>query len=91
MNGHVDEAGRALVAIHIANSQGALYTQVLVWIDTAFDGHLVLPSEMIKELELEPFAQAKGILADGSRVVLETFFCYVEWFGKQIPLQGLQA
>ena len=60
---------------------------MLVWIDTAFDGHLVLPWEMIKELELEPLAQAEGILADGSRVVLETFFCYVEWFSKQMPLQ----
>jgi clan AA aspartic protease len=87
MIGYVDEAGRALLTVPIANAKDTPYFQVQVWIDTAFDGHLVLPFELVKELELESLAQTDAILADGSRVILETYFCYVEWFGVQVPLQ----
>ena len=87
MNGHVDESGRALLSIPIANARESSHVQVLAWIDTAFDGHLVLPLRMIAELQLESLAQTEGILADGSRVTLETYFCYVEWFGERVPLQ----
>ena len=31
--------------------------------------------------------ETEAILADGKRVTLETFICYVDWFGKLIPLQ----
>ena len=86
MIGYVDEAGRALLTVPIANAKEAPYIDVRVWMDTAFDGHLVLPYELIKELKLESLAQTDAILADGSRVILETYFCYVEWFGVQVPL-----
>ena len=78
MIGYVDEAGRALLTAPIANAKEAPYFQVQVCIHTAFDGHPVLPFELIKELELESLAQTDAILADGSRVILETYFCYVE-------------
>ncbi len=76
-----------MLTVQIANAKETPYSQVRVWIDTAFDGHLVLPFELIKELELDSLAQTDAILADGSRVILETYFCYVEWFGEQVPLQ----
>ncbi len=87
MTGHVDESGRALLPISIANSRGGPLKEITAWIDTAFDGHLVMPLAAIRERELEALAEAEGILADGSRVTLETYFCYVEWFGERIPLQ----
>jgi clan AA aspartic protease len=87
MKGYVDDAGRALLTIRIANARDTPHTEVLVWIDTAFDGHLVLPVALIKDLELESLAQTEGILADGSIVTLETHFCFIEWFGKNVPLQ----
>jgi clan AA aspartic protease len=87
MNGYVDDAGRALLPVRMANARETPPTEVLAWIDTAFDGHLVLPVGLIKELELESLAQTEGILADGSLVTLETYFCFVEWFGKRVPLQ----
>ncbi|MEZ6034873.1 MAG: hypothetical protein R3C17_17415 [Planctomycetaceae bacterium] len=43
MNGHVDDYDRALLPIRIANARDTPYSEVLAWIDTAFDGHLVLP------------------------------------------------
>jgi len=87
MTGHVDEAGRALLPISIATSRWGPLKEITAWIDTAFDGHSVMPMAAIREWELEALAEAEGILADGSRVALETDFCYVEWFGERIPLQ----
>jgi hypothetical protein len=40
MKGQVDDAGRALLAIQIANARDMPHTELLAWIDTAFDGHL---------------------------------------------------
>ena len=87
MIGTVDAHGRALLEIHIRSTKGAMPAPVTVWIDTAFDGHLVFPRELIKELELELLAETDAILADGSQVVLETFLCFIEWFAKVLPLQ----
>lgn len=43
--------------------------------------------EQIKELELEPLAETEAILADGSRVILETFLCDIDWFDERMSLQ----
>ena len=87
MMGYVDAHGRALLEIHVSSSQAVARIPVTAWIDTAFDGHLVFPRELIKELELELLAETDAILADGSRVILETFLCFIEWFGELLPLQ----
>ena len=42
---------------------------------------------MIDELGFEQEAATEAILADGSRVMLESFICYVEWFGDFVPAQ----
>jgi hypothetical protein len=31
--------------------------------------------------------EIEAILADGSKVTLPTFLCYIEWFGDIIPLE----
>ena len=87
MNGVVDEGGRALLDVRISNKLQGEYSAVTTWIDTAFDGHLVLSLELIKEFELESLVETEAILADGSRVRLDKFFCYVDWFGQRLPLQ----
>jgi len=85
--GVVDKYGRALLDVRISNKRKGEYSAVTTWIDTAFDGHLVLSLAMIKELELESLVETEAILADGSRVCLDTFFCDVDWFGEELPLQ----
>ena len=87
MIGKVDERGRALLDVRISNNLNGQYSTVTTWIDTAFDGHLVLSLELIKELELESLVETEAILADGSRVTLDTFVCIVDWFGEQLPFQ----
>lgn len=48
MKGFVDDRNRALLPIQVASSLKAEPIEVLVWIDTAFDGHLVFSKELIR-------------------------------------------
>ena len=82
MNGRVDESLRALVDVAIRRTESESPTIVTAWIDTAFNGFLVFPHEMISNLGLQQEAATEAILADGSRVTLESFACYIEWFGE---------
>jgi clan AA aspartic protease len=85
--GIVDEKGRALLEVLISDRSDGAYTPVTTWIDTAFDGHLVFPHELIEKLNLESLVETEAILADGSKVTLETFVCFVDWFGNRLALQ----
>jgi clan AA aspartic protease len=85
--GTVDEKGRALLDIPVSDKLDGAYMPVTTWIDTAFDGHLVFPHELIESLKLEALVETEAILADGSKVTLETFVCFVDWFGSRHPLQ----
>ncbi|MFM7164751.1 MAG: clan AA aspartic protease [Planctomycetaceae bacterium] len=87
MMGSIDESGRALLDVQISRKLNSEGIAVTTWIDTAFDGQLVLPLQLIKELELDSLAQTEAILADGSKVTLEVFFCYIDWFGERRPIQ----
>ncbi len=87
MIGKVDYRYRALIDLEVRQAPNSLGTGVTAWIDTAFDGHLVFPQSLIRELKLQSLVDTEAILADGRKVILETFVCYLEWFGKLIPLQ----
>ena len=87
MNGKVDNKCRALLELQVGRRIGSVPTPVLIWVDTAFDGHLVFPQEIIEELQLDALAKTEAVLADGSKVVMDTYLCYVDWFGEQTALQ----
>lgn len=87
MIGVVDEKGRALLDVLVGHELDGAYTTVTTWIDTAFDGHLVFPHELIETLHLDSLVETEAILADGSKVTMETFVCFVDWFGSRLPLQ----
>ena len=82
MNGHVDDAGRALIDISIRGDEKGELRQIPAWIDTGFTSELVLPSKLIRSLELSSIATVDAILADGSKVQVETYMCFIEWFGR---------
>ncbi len=87
MNGRVDEDRRALWDVSVETAKGAELLTLTVWIDTAFNGALVFPVELIKQLGLQQQAATEAILADGRRVVLESYVCYLKWFGNVIAAQ----
>jgi clan AA aspartic protease len=65
-------------------------TEVVAWIDTAFDGHLVFSRELINSLKLDALVETEAILADGSKVSLESYFCVVDWIGQKVPVQVIE-
>ena len=87
MIGKVDDRNRALIDVEVRRTRDCAAASVMAWIDTAFDGHLVFPMPLIEELKLESLVETEAILADGRKVTLETFVCYLDWFGELIPLQ----
>ena len=87
MNGLVDDKLRALLRIPVSASREGDRNEVLVWIDTAFNGGLVIPRKQIAELRLAKESSAEAILADGNCIELETFACFFDWFGKSYQTQ----
>jgi len=82
VKGNFDEGGRALLELRVRPSKDAEASPLVVWVDTAFDGELVIPRDMIGRLNLSGSAAVHAILADGTRVVLESFSCQIERFGE---------
>ena len=56
-------------------------------VDTGFTGDLVLPQKTIDSLALRQSGSVDAILADGSQIELNTYTCFVNWFGKQRRLE----
>lgn len=82
MNGTVDDDLRALLEVQISGSPNGDKSTVVVWVDTAFNGGLVLPRHEIQRLCLKAYSSTPAILADGQRVELPTYTCYLDWFGR---------
>ncbi len=87
MNGRVDQLGRALVTVSIRASDVAPGHDFDVWIDTGFNGDLVLPQTQIDNLALPQSGTVKAILADGSEIALKRYTCLIDWFGEQHELE----
>jgi clan AA aspartic protease len=87
MIGHVDKYGRALISVSLRPSDLADTHEIEAWIDTGFNGDLVLPQQLIDDLDLVPSGTLKAILADGSEITLQRFTCLIDWFGKRRELE----
>jgi clan AA aspartic protease len=82
VKGFVDDSLRALLRVPLSASHAGKRTEVLAWIDTAFNGGLAIPRKQAAELGLVKRSSAEAILADGRSVELEMFVCFVDWFGN---------
>ena len=89
MNGIVDESRRALLDVPVAADKDAMKEPLRVWIDTAFNGCLAIPRPQIERLGLKQASTTQAILADGQLVDLETFTCYLDWFGSVYRTQAV--
>jgi clan AA aspartic protease len=87
VKGFVDDKARAFLRIPLSASREGIRSDIVVWIDTAFTGGLAIPRKQVGELGLSKKSAAAAILADGSRVELETYACFLDWFGKTYATQ----
>jgi predicted aspartyl protease len=58
--------------------------EVEVWIDTGFNGDLVLPRQQIDDLALPQLGTVKAILADGSEIALKRYACLIDWYSPAL-------
>ena len=87
MNGIVDESMRALLDVRVGASKDGQKQVLTAWIDTAFNGSLVIPRQHVERLGLKQASTTQAILADGHTIDLETFTCHLEWFGDVFRTQ----
>lgn len=87
MNGIVDDELRALIDVVVSANRNGNRQTVSVWIDTAFNGGLVIPNERIASLGLRQSSTTEAILADGHLVELPTYSCFLDWFGQTYRTQ----
>jgi clan AA aspartic protease len=87
MNGFVDDQLRALLRVPVAASRSGERTDLVVWIDTVFNGGLAITRKHVAELGLSKQSSSEAILADGRSVELETYVCFLDWFGKTYETQ----
>jgi predicted aspartyl protease len=89
MKGVVDEYGRANIPVSIRASTKSKPVKLAAWIDTAFDGELVLPKRFIESLRLEQRSGIIAELANGKSMMLESFECVVAWFKRDYPVEDI--
>jgi clan AA aspartic protease len=87
MIGYVDGKGRALISVSIRLSPLSPEHTLDVWIDTGFNGDLVMPQPQIDDLKFPQSGTVKAVLADGSEVTLLTHTCYIDWFDASRQLE----
>ncbi len=87
MKGLVDEKLRALIRVPVSAAKDRKRQEIVVWIDTAFNGGLVIPKSQIDRLGLIQESATEAILADGQLVQLETYQCFLDWFGGTYETQ----
>ncbi len=83
MNGRVDDQLRALLPVSVSVSLDGNRTEILAWIDTAFNGGLTIPRNLAADLGLAEVSYVEAILADGKTVELPLFRCIIDWFGNR--------
>jgi clan AA aspartic protease len=86
MTGYVDKTGRVLIPLRVAAPDSTDFIRTEAWVDTGFNGELVLPMPVVQQLVLTQSACVTATLGDGQDVVLDVFSCNVEWFGEVISL-----
>lgn len=87
MNGFVDDVGRALLNIDVRPDSARQAEVISAWVDTGFTGELVLPQKTVDALALVRSGSVDAILADGSQIELNTYTCFVNWFGEERRLE----
>lgn len=87
MIGSVDSQGRALLPISIRRTQDTPEAAVNVWVDTGFNGDLVLPKRLIKGLGLTRSDVIQTTLADGREVRIASYIAWLDWFGECIEVE----
>ena len=82
MKGTVNQQGQSLLEVEVRADPTVVGETVSAWVDTAFNGELVLPRKTIEQLGLSKCAEIGAGLADGIVRSLDVFKARIPWFGE---------
>lgn len=88
MIGFVSPQGRPILRLVIS---GTSTQEIECWLDTGFDGGLLLNQETVASLGLEAGSTITALLADGSAIEAQSYRAIVEWEGQKRRVQVVQA
>ena len=89
--GQIADGRRPTISASVHSSIKAAGEAFDLWIDTGFDGHLLLPNSDIQRLGLDELGLGNVILADGLTVELVSYYGMVQWFGEWLALQVIAS
>lgn len=78
-----------MLALTILTERIPSGVSVDVWVDTGFTGDLVIPLQLIQQLELTQSGCLDAVLADGSPTELDTYSCKILWFEKERSIEAI--
>lgn len=87
MNGLVDHRGRALLTVPIRTTADGPESPIDLWVDTGFNGDLVLPRQLIEQLGLLESSVVKAAMGDGRKAEIETYRAWINWFGEDLDVE----
>ena len=90
IRGRVDAQRQARVQLEVQRGDKR-YETIETVVDTGFDGHLTLPSDVIGRLNLEPDLPADVELATGSQEKVNAWFGNVLWHDRIRAVRVLEA
>lgn len=82
ISGVVDYRLRTFVTLSVRGPSGR-EEPVQFWLDTGFNGTLILPADIVARLGLREIAAETVVLADGQRHKLSVFRAVVLWDGQE--------
>ncbi len=90
IRGRVDARREARVTLELRASDGQ-FQSIAGVVDTGFNGHLTLPLDVIRRLELEPRVPTNVTLATGVRSRLNTWSGQVRWHDGPRTIRILES
>ena len=90
MIGFVSPELRPLLRIAVRGTNGA-WQDVEFWLDTGFDGELLLPPEIVQRLGLSSHSLVRVILADGSELETNLLRTPIIWNGVEREVEIVVA
>jgi len=100
ISGRVNADLEAVIGLTVVGPRGQQHN-VQATVDTGYDGWLTLPSAVVRQLHLRRRGRERGALADGTEILVETYYAMVMWEERQravvvdmtgdVPLLGMAS
>jgi clan AA aspartic protease len=90
LTGHINVRGDAVVPLRVLGEEAAT-EWVEAILDTGFEGHLLLPPDVIERLRLRSQGARPTMVGDGRVVNLRIYRARVDWDGYERDTQALMV